>query len=104
MHSFLKRSSFNPVCFCLHVGADVHLGCGQDRPLHAAARAGESTVVELLLDFGADRSYRNADGKTPLDLSAPNSTVQVALQKTGVFYDLLKSLSLACFSDLFIFG
>ncbi|XP_037542113.1 ankyrin repeat and SOCS box protein 11 [Nematolebias whitei] len=75
----------------LRSGADVHLGCGQDSPLHAAARAGESKVVELLLDFGADRSYRNADGKTPLDLSVPNSTVQVALQKTGP-----RSLSQLC--------
>ncbi|MEQ2285602.1 hypothetical protein AMECASPLE_033631 [Ameca splendens] len=59
----------------LHSGADVGSGCGQDSPLHGAVRAGEANVVELLLDFGAERACRNADGKTPLDLSAPNSAV-----------------------------
>ncbi|KAE8299183.1 Ankyrin repeat and SOCS box protein 11 [Larimichthys crocea] len=58
-------------------------GCGQDSPLHAAVRGGGADVVDLLLDFGADCCCRNADGKTPLDLSSPNSAVRVALQKRG---------------------
>ncbi|MEQ2204826.1 hypothetical protein XENOCAPTIV_019158, partial [Xenoophorus captivus] len=67
----------------LHSGADVGSGCGQDSPLHGAVRAGEANVVELLLDFGAERACRNADGKIPLDLSAPNSAVRFALQRKG---------------------
>ncbi|KAM3862390.1 ankyrin repeat and SOCS box protein 11 [Diretmus argenteus] len=67
----------------LRSGADVRMGCGQDSPLHAAVRGGEANVVEVLMDFGADGSCRNAEGKTPLDLAAPNSTVRTALQKRG---------------------
>uniref|UniRef100_A0A3B3VCI9 Ankyrin repeat and SOCS box protein 11 n=1 Tax=Poecilia latipinna TaxID=48699 RepID=A0A3B3VCI9_9TELE len=65
----------------LRSGADVGSGCGQISPLHAAVCAGEADVVQLLLDFGADRASRNAEGKTPLDLSAPNSAVRFALQR-----------------------
>ncbi|KAM4558501.1 ankyrin repeat and SOCS box protein 11 isoform 1-T1 [Odontesthes bonariensis] len=67
----------------LHSGADVHAGRGLESPLHAAVRGGGSNVVELLLDFGADRWCRNAEGRTPLDLSLPNSAVRVTLQKRG---------------------
>ncbi|XP_054471741.1 ankyrin repeat and SOCS box protein 11 [Anoplopoma fimbria] len=64
-------------------GADVRIGCGQDSPLHAAVRGGGANVVDLLLEFGADGCCRNAEGKTPLDLSSSNSAVRVALQKKG---------------------
>ncbi|KAM9710343.1 ankyrin repeat and SOCS box protein 11 [Menidia menidia] len=67
----------------LHRGADVHTGCGLETPLHAAVGAGGPDVVELLLDFGADRACRNAEGHTPLDLSAPKSAVRDALQRAG---------------------
>ncbi|XP_041858631.1 ankyrin repeat and SOCS box protein 11 [Melanotaenia boesemani] len=64
-------------------GADIRIGCGQDSPLHAAVRSGGPNVVELLLDFGADGCWRNAEGKTPLDLSMPNSAVRFTLLKRG---------------------
>nr|XP_040058264.1 ankyrin repeat and SOCS box protein 11 [Gasterosteus aculeatus aculeatus] len=67
----------------LQSGADVGIGCGQDTPLHAAVQAGGADVVDLLLDFGADECCRNSEGKTPLDLSPPNSAVRNALQKKG---------------------
>ncbi|CAG05836.1 unnamed protein product, partial [Tetraodon nigroviridis] len=67
----------------LHSGADVETGCGQDTPLHAAARAGSAHIVDLLLDFGADRWSRNPEGKTPLELSPPDSDVRLALQRRG---------------------
>uniref|UniRef100_A0A4W6FEZ6 Ankyrin repeat and SOCS box protein 11 n=1 Tax=Lates calcarifer TaxID=8187 RepID=A0A4W6FEZ6_LATCA len=67
----------------LHSGADVQTGCGHDSPLHAAVQSGGANIVDLLLDFGADVCCRNTEGKTPLDLSTPNSTVRAALQKRG---------------------
>ncbi|XP_028447690.1 ankyrin repeat and SOCS box protein 11 [Perca flavescens] len=67
----------------LHSGADVRIGCGQDSPLHAAVRGESAIIVDLLLDFGADGCCRNVEGKTPLDLSTPNSAVRIALQKKG---------------------
>lgn len=65
----------------------METGCGQDTPLHAAARSGGADIVDLLLDFGADRWSRDTEGKTPLDLSPPNSDVRLALQKRGRVVD-----------------
>lgn len=67
-----------------NLGADVRKGCGQDSPLHAAVYGGEPDIVDLLLDYGADGSCRNADGKTPLDISEPNSSVRTKLQTKGI--------------------
>ncbi|XP_072300140.1 ankyrin repeat and SOCS box protein 11 [Eucyclogobius newberryi] len=67
----------------LLLGADVRLGCGQDSPLHAAVRGGEADIVDLLLDYGADGSLRNADGKTPLDIAEANSSVRRKLLTKG---------------------
>ncbi|XP_033843127.1 ankyrin repeat and SOCS box protein 11 [Periophthalmus magnuspinnatus] len=67
----------------LLLGADVRLGCGQDSPLHAAVQGGEVDIVDLLLDYGADGSWRNADGKTPLDIAKPNSSVRSKLLTKG---------------------
>lgn len=72
------------VCLCACTGADVRIGCRQDSPLHAAVQGGGANIVDLLLDFGADGCCRNVEGKTPLDLSTPNSAVRAALQKRGV--------------------
>ncbi|KAM4730702.1 ankyrin repeat and SOCS box protein 11 [Anableps anableps] len=84
-----------PAAECVEVllrsGANVDSGCGQSSPLHAAVCAGKADIVKLLLDFGADRASRNAEGKTPLDLSAPDSAVRVALQRKGPY-----SLSQLC--------
>ncbi|XP_078795234.1 ankyrin repeat and SOCS box protein 11 isoform X9 [Oryzias latipes] len=75
----------------LLAGADVGVGCGRDSPLHAAVQRGDLGVVELLLDFGANAFYGNSEGRTPLDLSAPNSSVRFALQRRGPY-----SLSQLC--------
>lgn len=85
-------------------GADVETGCGQDAPLHAAARSGGADIVDLLLDFGADRWSRNAEGKTPLDLSPPNSNVKLVLQKRGTVADVHMHLPLAQAPDSRITG
>ncbi|XP_062313096.1 ankyrin repeat and SOCS box protein 11 [Osmerus eperlanus] len=67
----------------LYLGADVQLGCGPDSPLHVAVREGGVRVVELLMDYGADGSCRNADRKTPLDLAAANSPLRTTLLSRG---------------------
>ncbi|XP_068457882.1 ankyrin repeat and SOCS box protein 11 [Clinocottus analis] len=71
------------VSLLLLSGADVHGGCGPDSPLHAAVRGGAVSVVDLLLDFGADGCRRNAEGKTPLALASASSAVRAALQTKG---------------------
>ncbi|XP_029348775.1 ankyrin repeat and SOCS box protein 11 [Echeneis naucrates] len=83
LYSACLAQSISCVEVLLHSGADVQMGCGQDSPLHAAVRSGGASIVDLLLDFGADWCCRNAEGKSALDLSAPNSAVRRALQKRG---------------------
>lgn len=78
----------------INVGADVGVGCGRDSPLHAAVQRGDLGVVELLLDFGANAFYGNSEGRTPLDLSAPNSSVRFALQRRGVWKTFHPSICL----------
>ncbi|XP_041663580.1 ankyrin repeat and SOCS box protein 11 [Cheilinus undulatus] len=83
LYSACTAKAADCVRLLLHLGADVQTGCGQDSPLHAAVRSGGADIVDLLLDFGADGCCRNAEGKTPLDLSLPNSAVRFVLQKKG---------------------
>ncbi|XP_074514228.1 ankyrin repeat and SOCS box protein 11 [Sebastes fasciatus] len=83
LYSACKARAEGCVGVLLYLGADVKIGCGQDSPLHAAVRGGGANIVDLLLDFGADGCCRNAEGKTPLELSSPNSAVRVALQEKG---------------------
>uniref|UniRef100_A0A8C4RKI2 Ankyrin repeat and SOCS box protein 11 n=1 Tax=Erpetoichthys calabaricus TaxID=27687 RepID=A0A8C4RKI2_ERPCA len=63
----------------LELGANVERGRLQDTPLHAAARKSSVKVVDLLIDYGADVKWRNTEGKRPIDLAAPNSSVEKAL-------------------------
>ncbi|XP_029314857.1 ankyrin repeat and SOCS box protein 11 [Cottoperca gobio] len=83
LYSACMAQAADCVRVLLYSGADVRIGCGQDSPLHAAVRGGGANVVDLLLDFGADGCCRNSEGKTPLDLSSPNSAVRVAMQNKG---------------------
>ena len=49
-------------------GADVEEkgGLSESTPLHEAARVGNKEIVQLLLEHGADVSFKNKDGETPL--------------------------------------
>lgn len=38
-------------------------------PLHDAAAAGNQKLVKLLIDKGADPSFKNKKGKTPQDIA-----------------------------------
>ncbi|XP_053732979.1 ankyrin repeat and SOCS box protein 11 isoform X1 [Synchiropus splendidus] len=80
LYSACKGSAAACVDLLLHLGADVRLGCGLETPLHAATGAGDPSLVDLLLEFGAGECCKNADGKTPLGLTQPNTAVRAALQ------------------------
>ncbi len=56
----------------LNEGADVNARDANDKhntPLHLAIVEGESELVTLLLDYGADRTVENDDHETPLIIS-----------------------------------
>jgi len=47
-------------------------------PLHEAAFNGDLALVRLLLDRGADRSVRTAEGETALDIAVKHARQEVA--------------------------
>ncbi|KAK2497977.1 hypothetical protein MC885_016202 [Smutsia gigantea] len=67
----------------LESGASVNEGRGLDSPLHAVARVASAELAHLLVDFGADIHARNAEGKRPVELLPPGSSVIQLLQREG---------------------
>ncbi|XP_029786016.1 ankyrin repeat and SOCS box protein 11 isoform X3 [Suricata suricatta] len=63
----------------LELGASVDHGQSLDTPLHAAARQSSVDIIHLLVDYGAPLRCRNAEGKSALELAAPQSGVEQAL-------------------------
>ena len=59
------------------VGRAAMLDCQdnlKDTPLHLAADEGQAAAVSLLLSLGADRTIKNAAGKTAEDLAKDENT------------------------------
>ncbi|XP_067422261.1 ankyrin repeat and SOCS box protein 11 isoform X2 [Emydura macquarii macquarii] len=75
----LENHLASPIHEAVKRGASVDLGKRLDTPLHAAARKSSAEVVNLLTDYGACLTCRNAEFKCALDLAAPNSKVRRAL-------------------------
>ncbi|XP_042638469.1 ankyrin repeat and SOCS box protein 9 [Orycteropus afer afer] len=68
----------------LESGANVNHGKGLDSPLHAVARTCSWELACLLLDFGADTQVKNADGKRPVEVAAPDSAlIKLLLRREG---------------------
>ena len=57
----------------------MNVGRGGESPLHAAARQDSPDHVSLLLDFGADTSGRDGDGRRPLETAPPGGRTQQLL-------------------------
>ncbi|XP_048717430.1 ankyrin repeat and SOCS box protein 11 isoform X2 [Caretta caretta] len=75
----LENHLASPVHETVKRGASVDLGKRLDTPLHAAVRKSSTEAVNLLMDYGASLTCRNAEFKCALDLAAPNSKVGQAL-------------------------
>ena len=49
-----------------------------DTPLHIASRFGKAACVKTLLDYNADISHKNSEGKTPIQVTTSyNITVML---------------------------
>ncbi|XP_067848524.1 ankyrin repeat and SOCS box protein 9-like isoform X2 [Heptranchias perlo] len=60
-------------------GANVNTGKNLESPLHVATKNSDSQLVNLLLEHGADTNAKNAEGKRPVELALPNSSLEELL-------------------------
>jgi ankyrin repeat protein len=69
------------VTLLLEAGADIHAtGANGESLLHRAARQGNPTAINVLLEQGLPLDIRDKDGKTPLDIvSTPGRTENPAI-------------------------
>lgn len=69
-HKAAARGEIELVQRCLSVGTSINTVEGNGwTPLHAAAFGGKGDVVIWLLKAGANRTLKDKNGKTPLDLA-----------------------------------
>uniref|UniRef100_A0A8D0GQ64 Ankyrin repeat and SOCS box containing 9 n=1 Tax=Sphenodon punctatus TaxID=8508 RepID=A0A8D0GQ64_SPHPU len=68
----------------LESGASANGGKELDTPLHVAAKNSSADLVHLLIDFGADTHAKNGEGKIPVELVLPSSTItHIFMQREG---------------------
>jgi ankyrin repeat protein len=72
-HGWLKAATF-----LLDQGADVNGRRSYSPPIHLAASDGRKAIVELLIARGADVNATDSLRRTPLQLAAENTRVEVA--------------------------
>ena len=91
-HAFVLRGARKMVKLCLKAGVDVNAVMGSPDGLpggcsaiHLAAHRGDVSIINILLQNGADINARNEEGKTPvLFASLANNTLAVkTLQRAG---------------------
>ncbi|XP_038613343.1 ankyrin repeat and SOCS box protein 11 isoform X5 [Tachyglossus aculeatus] len=74
----------------LESGASANGGRGLDSPLHLAVRNSNTDLVHLLMDFGADTQSKNVEGKRPLELVPPRSSLTHLFSQLGGPLSLLQ--------------
>lgn len=91
-HAFVLRGARKMVKLCLKAGVDVNAAMGSPdglpggcSALHLAAHRGDVSIINILIQNGAELNSRNEEGKTPvLFASIANNTLAVkTLQRAG---------------------
>nr|CDS27139.1 SH3 and multiple ankyrin repeat domains protein [Hymenolepis microstoma] len=54
------------------------IGCGRETPLHFAAITGQCATARRLLYWGADRTLKNDEGRTPMEEALKRGNTEVA--------------------------
>ncbi|XP_042189743.1 ankyrin repeat and SOCS box protein 9 isoform X2 [Callorhinchus milii] len=76
----------------LALGSNVNTAKNLESPLHVAAKSSNMELATILLEHGARIDSRNADGKRPVELASPNSSLEkLLLQWEGTDKELLDS-------------
>jgi ankyrin repeat protein len=83
-HFIPEARQLEAVKLCLSLGADVReTNRGGNTALHAAAGIGFDTIVQYLIDMGAQVDAKNARGQTPFDLATGvNSSIDLPPRKS----------------------
>ncbi|XP_077473254.1 ankyrin repeat and SOCS box protein 9-like isoform X2 [Stigmatopora argus] len=85
LHVACANRQVNAVRQLLDLGASVNISALGESPLHVSVRLQHPEMVSVLLDYGADTSLRNSDGKRPADMAPPGSDVEKLLtQNRGI--------------------
>jgi ankyrin repeat protein len=78
LHTAVSKDYKRVVEFLIQKGADINLVYGMDTPLARAVGLGKLSMVEILLNHGADVQKAQAGGSPPLHLAASSGFKAIA--------------------------
>lgn len=84
MHEACNHGHYNVALMLVKAGSNVNAkGLDDDTPLHDAAIMGQLKLVKLLVERGADPSFKNKKGKTPCDVASAPSVYNYLMSAKG---------------------
>ena len=71
LHEACNHGHYNIALALIKAGASINAtGLDDDTPLHDAAIFGQMKLVKMLVERGADPTFRNQKGKMPCDVAS----------------------------------
>lgn len=80
LHAACFKASVASAIVLLLAGANVNATKLHESPLHMAASVGNASLVQVLIDFGADISQQDNRGRKPIDHARPKSDAYTLLK------------------------
>lgn len=95
MHEACNHGHYNVALMLVKSGANVNAkGLDDDTPLHDAAIMGQLKLVKLLVERGADPSFKNKKGKTPCDVASAPSVYNYLISAKGELHSVFMILNI----------
>lgn len=95
MHEACNHGHYNVALMLVKSGANVNAkGLDDDTPLHDAAIMGQLKLVKLLVERGADPSFKNKKGKTPCDVASAPSVYNYLISAKGELHSVCMFLNI----------